>query len=115
MRNPWVHRRDDGTSVSDSGSGTRNAVRLGVVLWLLVGVAAVGLYLGWSAAPRQYDDSRSVDDPGFVVESEGGSLTILVPVGGRGFGVVVDAAEPRIEVVVADSSFVVVAPPSPGP
>lgn len=114
MRNPWVHRRDDDTSASESGSGTRNAVRLGVALWLLVGVAAVGLYLGWSAAPRQYDDSHSVDGPGFVVESEGSSLTLLVPVGGRGYGVTVDVAPPRMEVVVADSSFVVVAPPSAG-
>ena len=112
MRNPWLHDVDEDRPTTAASVGRRNAVRLGVALWLLVGVAAVGLYLGWAAAPRQYEagaaEGPTVAGPAAVVESEGGSLTVLLPVGGRHYGFSVDAAGPRATVVLADTAIRVV-------
>lgn len=115
MRNPWVHDVDEGSTDRRSDVGTRRAVRLGVALWLLVGVAAVGLYLGWSVAPRQHDGAGPVEGPTFVFRAEGGAITVLVPVGGRQFGFVVDGGAPRLDIVVAGRPIEVISPAEAGP
>lgn len=106
--NPWDHdEADDLGATDESGS----VARLAAVLWLLLGVAVVGLFVGWSLAPREDVGAPAAPEPGVtapsgvVFEIGPGSMTLLLPVAETTFGVVVDLDGPRVTLVVAGQSI----------
>ena len=106
MMNPW-----DDDEVDDSGSTDGAVTRLALVIWLLLGVAVVGLFVGWSLAPREDVGAPEAPAPGVgppdevVFETGPGSMTLLLPVAETTFGVVVDLEGPRATLVVAGQSI----------
>ena len=108
MRNPWDHDEDEDPGAAD---GSASVARLATVVWLLLGVAVVGLFVGWSLAPREDVGAPSSPEPGvtapsgMVFETGPDSMTLLLPVAETTFGVVVDLDDPRATLVVAGQSI----------
>lgn len=107
MRSPWGTDSEaaDG-SLEPEGAGRRRVLRLAVVLWLLVGAAAAGLYLGWSISPR--DDpgpDRGLSTAGIVVDTGDGHLTLAVRTGGAVAGLEIAVAPPGVTVITGEGRF----------
>lgn len=101
MRNPWVHDfEDEGPPVEWDNSHGRQVLKVGIALWLVVGVAVVGLVLGTSVAPRRDDGVVSGSEATPVVDVGPDVFRLLVPVDGRYYGVVVGGPDARLSMVL---------------
>ena len=109
MNNPWTH--DDATAaVGDGGTGSRGALRLAAVLWLLVGATAFGLYVGLHTAPRSATSvptAPSLRGPPVEVHGGDGGLLVLFRGGGTAAGLRVNVARPGLTVILGGDEIVV--------
>lgn len=107
MRNPWLHDlEEEGPPVEWDNSHGRQVLKVGIALWLVVGVAIVGLVLGTSVAPRRDDGVVSGGEATPVVDVGPDVFRLLVPVDGRYYGVVVGGPDARLSMVL-DGAHVV--------
>lgn len=106
MRTPWAPDLDNSDRpLEPEGAGRRRVLRLAAVLWLLLGAAAVGLYLGWTISPREGPGlEHGPTDPGVVATGDG-HLTLVVRASGMAAGLEVAVAPPGVTVITEQGRF----------